>query len=209
MFRSNEQCSLVSIDKRFWRCGLIGLALMGILVSPAFAQTAEPKGNAYILNKERSRISFSISHFYVSSTGGQFTTFDGKLNFEPQAPEHGSATIHISSGSINTGIDARDDHLRTADFFDAARFPVATFETTSLTQISSKTGKLTGTLSLHGVTRPVSLNVTLLTPDLNADRLQFAANTTLKRSNFGMTNYTGVIGDDVTLTIEAEFDKER
>jgi polyisoprenoid-binding protein YceI len=208
MFRSNEQCS-VSIDKRFWRCGLIGLALMGILVSPAFAQTAELNGNAYILNRERSKISFSISHFYVSSTEGQFTTFDGKLNFEPQAPEHGSATIHISSGSIDTGIAARDDHLRTADFFDAARFPVATFETTSLTQNSSTTGKLTGTLSLHGVTRPVSLNVTLLTPDLNADRLQFAANTTLKRSNFGMTNYMGVIGDDVTLSIEAEFDKER
>jgi polyisoprenoid-binding protein YceI len=66
-----------------------------------------------------------------------------------------------------------------------------------------------GTLSLHGVTRPVTLNVTLLTPDLNADRLNFSASTTLKRSDYGMNNYMGVIGDEVTLTIQAEFDREK
>lgn len=205
MFRDNKQLAAA----RRWRRALAGLALAGISALPAFAQTAQPGGTAYVLNKDHSKIQFSISHFVVSSTEGQFTTFDGKLNFEPQAPERGAVTIHVSPGSIDTGIAARDDHLRTADFFDAAKYPVATFESTSLVQLSSKTGKLTGTLSLHGVTRPVTLNVTLLTPDLNADRLDFSANTALKRSDYGMTNYLAVIGDEVTLTIDAEFDKER
>lgn len=209
MFHSNERPLLVPIGKRLWQRSLPGLFLMGLLVLPAFAQTAQPHDNVYVLNKDRSKILFSIGHFYVSSTEGQFTTFDGKLNFEPQAPEHGTATIHIAPGSVDTGISARDDHLRTSDFFDAAHFPIATFESTNLIQNSSKTGKLTGTLSLHGVTRPITLNVTLLSRDLNADQLNFSANTTLKRSDYSMTNYLGVIGDDVTLTIEAEFDREK
>lgn len=180
----------------------MALTLIGLLVLPTFAQA-----NAYVLNKDRSKILFSIGHFYVSSTDGQFTAFDGKLNFEAEAPEHGTATIHISPASISTGIAARDDHLRTADFFDTARFPLATFESTSLDRVTGTTGKMTGTLSLHGVTKPVTLNVMLLTPDLNADRLNFSASTTLKRSDYGMNNYLGVIGDEVTLTIQAEFDR--
>jgi polyisoprenoid-binding protein YceI len=191
-------------SRRSSRRGLMALSFIGLLVLPTLAQA-----NAYVLNKDQSKILFSIGHFYVSSTDGQFTAFDGKLNFEAEAPEHGTATIHISPASISTGIAARDDHLRTADFFDAAKFPVATFESTSLDRVTGKSGKMIGTLSLHGVTRPVTLNVTLLTPDLNADRLNFSASTTLKRSDYGMNNYMGVIGDEVTLTIQAEFDREK
>jgi polyisoprenoid-binding protein YceI len=209
---SNAQSRPAACGKSMWWHGLVGLALIGSVL-PAFAQTvhsgdAKPNGIAYVLNKDHSKILFSISHFVVSSTQGQFTAFDGKLNFEPQAPEHGAVTIHVSPGSVSTGIAARDDHLRTADFFDAARFPLATFESTSLTRTSGTIGKLTGQFSLHGVTRPLTLAVTLRTPDLNADRLSFSATGTVKRSDFGMTQYQGVIGDEVSLTIEAEFDKE-
>ncbi|HEX4106084.1 MAG TPA: YceI family protein [Rhizomicrobium sp.] len=178
---------------------------------PAFAQASnDAQGHdAYPLNQDRSKILFTIGHFYVSSTDGRFSSFDGTLRFDPAAPEYGTVIIHVAPGSISTGIDARDEHLRTADFFDVARFPSATFESTSLTRNSDKKGKLTGTLSLHGVSRPISLDVTHLTPDPNADRQVFSATGTLKRSDFGMTNYLGVIGDDVTLTIEAEFDRAR
>lgn len=185
----------------------IGLALIGLSASPCLAQTT-PTTSHYVLNKDHSRIGFSIGHFVVSSTEGQFTAFDGKLDFTPQTPERGAVTIHVFTGSINTGIAARDDHLRTADFFDAARFSLATFESTGLTRTSNTTGTLSGQFSLHGVTRPLSLTVTLRTPDVNADRLDFSASGGLKRSDFGMNQYQGVIGDEVTLTIEAEFDKE-
>jgi polyisoprenoid-binding protein YceI len=213
MIRSNTQGRWAAPGNRLRQCALV-LALVSLSALPAFAQTAhpddtKPTGGSYSLNREHSKILFSISHFVVSSTEGQFTTFDGKLTFEPQAPEHGSVTIHVSPGSISTGNTARDDHLRTADFFDAEKFPLATFEGTGLVRTSAKTGKLTGSFSLHGVTRPVALNVTLQTPDLNADRLNFTATGTLKRSDFGMNQYLSVIGDAVTLTVEAEFDRDR
>jgi len=188
----------------FGNC-LCALAFLSIAsVSPAFSQTSS---GAYSLNQDKSKILFTISHFVVSSTEGKFSSFDGTLKFDPEAPEHGTVIIHVSPGSILTDSAARDEHLRTADFFDVARFPTAVFESTALTRNSSKTGKLTGTLSLHGVSRPISLDVTHLTPDPNADRQLFSAITTFKRSDFGMTNYPGVIGDDVTLNIEAEFDR--
>jgi polyisoprenoid-binding protein YceI len=213
MFRSNAQSPLVVSGNRPWRYGL-ALILMALTALPAFAQAAHPDdaksaGGGYSLNREHSKILFSIGHFVVSSTEGQFTVFDGKLVFEPQAPEHGTVTIHVSPGSISTGNAARDDHLRTADFFDAAKFPLATFESTGLVRISSRTGKLAGLFSLHGVTKPITLNVTLQTPDLTADRLNFTATGTLNRSDFGMNQYLGVIGDTVTLTVEAEFDRDR
>ena len=180
------------------------LAVLAALMLPAFAQASS---GAYSLNPDKSKILFTISHFVVSSTEGKFTSFDGTLKFDPATPEHGTVIIHVSPGSILTDSPARDEHLRTADFFDVARFPTTVFESTALTRNSSKTGKLTGMLSLHGVSKPISVNVTYLTPDPNADRQIFSATTTFKRSDFDMNNYPGVIGDDVTLTIEAEFDR--
>ena len=181
-----------------------------LTVTPAFAQNARPddaKASTYSLNQDHSKFLFSIGHFYVSSTQGRFSAFDGTLRFDPQAPDQGMVTIHVSPGSISTDNAARDEHLRSADFFDVQRFPSANFESTTLSKNSEKTGKLTGTLTLHGVSRPITLNVTYLTLDPNADRQQFSATATLKRSDFGMTNYAGIIGDDVTLNIEAEFDR--
>jgi polyisoprenoid-binding protein YceI len=190
-----------------WRRGVIGLALLGLAALPARAQPA-PSDARYVLNTAHSRFGFSIGHFFVSSTEGQFTRFDGRLVFPRQAPERGTVTIHVSPGSVDTGIAARDDHLRTPDFFDVAQYPLASFESSSLVESGTSSGKLTGLLTLHGVTKPVSLDVTLETPDLTAASLKFSARGTLKRSDFGMTGFMGVIGDDVSLTIEAEFDKQ-
>jgi polyisoprenoid-binding protein YceI len=213
MSRSNAQNHLAAAGDKFWQRSLISLSLMGILVLPVFAQTTRSDEAAfnggYALNKDHTKILFSIGHFYVSSTPGQFANFDGKLTFQPQAPEHGAVIIHVSPGSVSTGNAARDEHLRTADFFDVSKFPIATFQSTSLVPITSKTGKLSGMISLHGVTKPVTMDVTLQTPDLNADRLKFSAVGTLKRSDFGMNGFMGIIGDDVSLNIEAEFDRER
>lgn len=170
---------------------------------PAAAQTA----NSYVLDKAHSSIRFSIGHFYVSTTEGQFNEFDGKLTFPPQAPERGSVTIHIAPGSIQTDSAARDEHLRTADFFDVAKFPAASFDSSALVATGGKSARLTGNFTLHGVTRPVTLDITLRTQDMNAAVLDFSATGTVKRSAFGITGYPGVIGDDVKLTIAAQFDR--
>ena len=188
----------------------MALALIAMTLLPASAQTVpanDARPAAYVLSKDHSKIGFSISHFVVSSTEGNSAPSTARVNFTPGAPEHGTVVIHVASASVDTGIGARDDHLRTADFFDAGKFPLITFESTNLVR-SGNSGQLSGMLSLHGVTKPITLNATLRTPDLNADRLDFSVSTKLKRSDYGMTNYLGVIGDDVTLTIAAEFDRE-
>lgn len=189
------------------------LALTGLLSCPAVAQPIPGDiavgGSEYDLNRGHSRISFSIGHFFVSSTQGQFTAFDGKLNFEPRAPERGFVIVHVHPASITTDSAARDQHLRGVDFFDVDKFPSIDFQSKGLAKLSSTTGKLTGALSLHGITRPITLNVTLLSPDLNGDKLDFSAAGTLKRSDYGMNNYMGVIGDEVSLDMEVEFDRNR
>ena len=176
------------------------MLLMLLCGRPAAAQTA----STYTLDKAHSSIRFSISHFYVSTTQGQFNDFDGKLTL---SPEQGAVTIHIAPGSIQTDSAARDEHLRTADFFDVAKFPAALFDSSSAIPATGKSGKLTGSFTLHGVTKPVTLNVTLRSPDMSGATLEFAATGKVKRSDFGITSYPGVIGDDVALTIDARFDR--
>jgi polyisoprenoid-binding protein YceI len=188
-------------------------ARTGALV--ALTLFAVPQGRAqereqavrYALSATESRFDFSIGHFVVSSTEGRFTSFDGTLTFPRDAPERGQAVIHVATASIDTGIAARDQHLRTADFFDAAQFPTATFQSGGLTH-TGPAGRLTGQLTLHGVTRPISLDAALKSPDPAGDRLDFAVTGTIKRSDFGMKNYMGMIGDDVTLTITAVFHRQ-
>jgi polyisoprenoid-binding protein YceI len=179
------------------------LAVLVLMTLPAAAQPA----NTYTLDKAHSSIRFSIGHFYVSTTEGQFNEFGGKLSFPPQAPERGTVSIHIAPGSIQTDSPARDEHLRTADFFDVAKFPAASFDSSSLTATGGRSGKLTGNFTLHGVTRPVTLDVTLRSQDRDAAVLDFTASGTVKRSDFGITGYPGIIGDDVKLTVAAEFDR--
>jgi hypothetical protein len=178
------------------------LVFMLLSALPAAAQSG-----TYTLDKAHSAIRFSISHFYVSTTEGQFNDFDGKLTVPPDAPERGAVTIHIAPGSIQTDSAARDEHLRTADFFDVAKFPAASFDSSGLAAINGKSAKLTGNFTLHGVTRPITLAVTLKTADRNAAVLEFSATGKVKRSDFGITSYPGIIGDDVALTINAAFDR--
>ncbi len=168
------------------------------------ALPAAAQSGTYTLDKAHSSIRFSIGHFYVSTTDGQFNTFDGKLTL---SPGQGAVTIHIAPASIQTDSPARDEHLRTADFFDVAKFPVAGFDSSSTIPAGGKSGKLTGNFTLHGVTKPITLDVALKSPDMNAATLDFSATGKVKRSDFGMTSYPGVIGDDVTLTINAAFDR--
>lgn len=192
---------------RLARLLLLGMLALPVLAQSARAQESKGGGREYVLDGSHTKINFSIGHFFVSATQGQFTSFDGNLNFDPQAPEQGTVIIHVSPGSISTDNAARDAHLRTSDFFDVDKFPQVTFQSRNLVKNSGNTGTLSGTLSLHGVTRPIKLNVTLHTPDLDANRLDFSVTGTLKRSDYGMTNYLGVIGDEVTFDIQAEFDR--
>jgi polyisoprenoid-binding protein YceI len=165
------------------------------------------------IDLSHSAISFTARHMVVSKTRGRFARFGGQLQFDPSDLAQGSVTVEIEPASVDTGDAQRDGHLRSADFFDVEKFPKATF--TSRKVIDDGEGRLSihGDLTLHGVTRPVTLEATYEGSGKDpwgGERAGFSAATTLDRRDFGITfnkalDQGGVlVGDKVELTLEVE-----
>ncbi len=105
-----------------------------------------------------SSVSFKIKHV-IGKVTGHFDKFTGTFSYEAGKPQTWSAMSTIESTSVNTGIDKRDNHLRTADFFDVAKYPTLTFKSTGVTDVQGNKAKLHGDLTMHGVTKPVVLDL--------------------------------------------------
>lgn len=186
------------------------------LTAPALAQgvSTDPSlapAGAYQVDKGHTRVSWQISHFGLSTYTGWFTGFEIELSFDPNAPEKSSLRATIDPKSVSTFDPAFDKKIASETFFDAAKYPEITFASTGIEKTGDTTGKMTGDLTFHGVTKPVTLDVTfhggMQSPLKNTYVLGFEAKTTIKRSEFGVTEYIAFgIGDDVTVTIEGEFD---
>jgi polyisoprenoid-binding protein YceI len=186
------------------------------LTLPAAAQgistdaSLAPAGT-YEVDKAHTRVSWQISHFGVSTYTGWFKGFDIELNFDPNAPEKSSLKTTIDPKSVFTFDPKFDEEIASAKFFDAAKYPEITFVSSGIEKTGDTTGKMTGDLTFHGVTKPVTLDVTfhggMQSPLKNTYVLGFEAKGTIKRSEFGVTEYIDFgLGDDVTITIEGEFD---
>ena len=184
-----------------------GLVALGMLVvaSPAWAAT-------YTIDPEHSTVSFKIRHL-VSRVQGTFNEFSGTFTYVPQHPEQWNAEAVIQTASIDTRVEKRDAHLRTADFLDAAQFPTMTFRTTHITDVTATGAKVHGLLTLHGVEKPVTLDVAVLgegpDPKGNA-RAGFTATATINRKDFGIVWNKALdsgqllVGDEVSITLEVE-----
>jgi polyisoprenoid-binding protein YceI len=144
---------------------------------------------------------------------GRFDRFDGTIEFDPKDPKATVVRGTIESASIDTNHEKRDKHLRSADFFDVEKYPTLTFESTGVTHVNGKNGKLAGSLTIHGVTKPVVLDVTFLgrgkDPWGNV-RAGFTATLNIDRKDFGL-NWNKVletggvlVGDEVAIRIDAE-----
>ncbi len=187
-----------------------------LLVAPAAAQgvstdaSLAPAGT-YAVDKSHARLSWSISHFGVSTYTGWFTSFDATISFDPTAPEKSSLKATVDPKSVHTLDPKFDEEIASEKFFDAAKFPEITFVSTKVEKTSDTTGKITGDLTFHGVTKPVTMDVTfhggMQSPMKNTYVLGFNGTATFKRSEFGVTEYIDFgLGDDITVTIEGEFD---
>ncbi|MCB0339453.1 MAG: polyisoprenoid-binding protein [Bdellovibrionales bacterium] len=172
----------------------------------------------YKIDADHSTVGFRIKHLSISTVPGRFKTFQGSLQFDPNNIASSKANVSIDVSSINTEQSKRDDHLRSADFFDVSKFPTMTFETTSVEPISKDTFNALGNLTLHGVTKPVTLKVEFTGSALDPwgnERVAFSATTTLNRKDFGLTwnklLETGglVVGEEVKIDIEIEAIKEK
>ena len=155
---------------------------------------------AWEIDRFHSLVEFSVQHLKVATVKGRFTEVQGTIELDPQNPIRSWVKAQIMTNSIHTGATQRDVHLRTADFFEIAKYPTITFVSTQVKHIDTNRFIVQGDLTLHGVTRPVQLPTiyTGLSQDIltEAWRVGLHANTVIDRRNFGMTfnqNRAGVI----------------
>lgn len=187
-----------------------------LFVSPAFAQPASSpdpaavKGGSFAADPGHTKVTWSVDHFGFSTYVGQFGQVAATLKLDPKAIASTTLEATIQTASVGTLNTALDNHIKNADFLDVAKFPTATFKSTAVKPTGDRTADVTGDLTLHGVTRPVTLKATFIRGgmnpvDRNTYRLGFQGKTVIKRSDFGIKTYVPAIGDEVTLQIDAEF----
>jgi len=190
------------------------IRLNGIaLIFAAFVQSAAAN-ETYQFDQARSTIVFRV-HQFLGTTNGRFTQFSGSIDLDSQHPEHSSVSARIQVSSIDTGIKKRDDHLRSPEFFNVAKYREITFKSRSVKQTGPQTGDILGDLTLHGVTKPVTLRVKLVTPVSDEARTRWEVTTEpLKRRDFGLmfgsaTETVSGISQDVAIKIDIEAVKSR
>lgn len=190
---------------------LSALAFSAPVAAQGLASTDPAKVEAghYVVDKTHAKIIFSFNHFGFSTSYGFLNDFDAKLDFDAKAPTKSVLAVTVNMTGIDTTVPKLDGHLKTADFFDVEKFPQATFKTTAIEVTGPATGKITGDLTLHGVTKPVVLDTTFngggVNPVSKATVVGFNATAKLSRSEFGIGKFVPMVGDEVTLTISSEF----
>lgn len=166
-------------------------------------------GGEYKLDTNHASVVFMVSHFGYASYIGRFNAPSGTLKFNVKNPVKSKLSVTIDVNSVDTPSEALDNHLRSPDFFNAEKYPEIRFKSTKVQQIDDRTGKVTGDLTLLGVTKPVTLDVIFNGGSYfeiaKAYKIGFSARGSIKRSDFGMSGFLPFLGDEVSLIIEAEF----
>lgn len=176
------------------------------------AATAEA-ADKYTFDPGHSQINFSWNHFGFSNIWARFDKFDGELLLDTQDLTRSSVSVTIPLSAIDTDVEKLDEHLKSADFFDAAKFPNITFKSTKVEKAGEGKLKVTGDLSIHGVTKATVLDVTVNKigqhPMMKDDAAGFDASATIKRSEFGVGMYAPNVSDEIAVRITAETHKAK
>jgi polyisoprenoid-binding protein YceI len=180
------------------------LALGGIAGAVAAADT-------YHLEKTHVDLLFTINHAGFTEKHGSFRDLDATLEYDAAHPESSRVTVTVKTDSLDTANAARDADVKGEKFLDVARYPEMRFVSSKVTREPDQSLRIDGELTLHGVTKPVTLHAKLNkaapNPFDKRPTLGFSATGSLKRSDFGIATYIPVIGDVITLTIDAEFNR--
>jgi polyisoprenoid-binding protein YceI len=169
------------------------------------------------IDPSHSTIAFSVRHMVVSKTRGRFNKWSGKLRFDAENPAASSVEVDIDPASLDTGDAQRDAHLRSPDFFDVEKHPTASFRSSKVEVAGEDRYRVTGNLTVHGITQPVVLDVTYEGSGKDpwgGERAGFSATTTIDRKHFGLewnkALETGglLVGEKVELNLEIEAVKQ-
>jgi polyisoprenoid-binding protein YceI len=185
----------------------VSVVVLLVLASSSFAQK-------WTLDQAHSKLGFSITHLMVSSVDGNFKSFDAIISSSKDDFSDASVELTADVNTIDTDNEKRDAHLKAPDFFDANKFPTLTFKSATFKKVADKKYKVTGNLTLHGVTKPVELDVTFngtaVHPYTKKTIAGFKVTGTIKRSDFVVGSDTpgAVVSDEVAIEANAEFVKE-
>ncbi len=182
---------------------LFAAAAIFALGASAHATAAE----TFKVDAVHSSVVYSVKHMNVSMSFGRFNKIDGSFSLDPADPTKGRLEFTVPTDSIDTGNTARDGHLKGPDFFNAKQFPTITFKSKSVASAGPSTFDVKGDLTLHGVTKEVAVKVELTgtAPGMRGGKIAgILSEFTIKRSDFGMKNPVGPIGDDVRIIVSIE-----
>ena len=177
-----------------------------------FALPALAAPQAYEIDPVHSRVEFTIRHMFSKVTGN-FGAFKGTIKYDAAAPAASTTSVEIDASSIDTNNDRRDAHLKSADFFDVAKFPTLTFTSGKVTAGEEGKFKVEGTLTMHGISKPVVLDASFLGAGPGMDgamRAGFEAVTKVDRKDYGiiwnkaLDQGSTLLGDEVTINLEIE-----
>ena len=169
--------------------------------------------DAWQLDPPHSSAQFSVRHLGVSTVRGAFTKVSGSVVYDPANLNKSSIQAAIDAASVDTRVEMRDNDLRSPRFLDAQKYPTITFQSKKVEAAGADKLKVTGDLTIHGVTKEVVLDVDGPTPSIKdpmgKDRLRMGASATTKinRNDFGVSGLPGVVGDDITITLDVEMTK--
>ena len=192
---------------------LIILAILALSGAVLFAQ--EPA--TWSIDNGHSHVGFSVRHMMVSNVRGNFDKFSGSIVGDPKNPANAKVKVTIDAASLNTHNSNRDEHLRSADFFEVAKYPTITFQSRRVEKVRDGKLRVIGDLTLHGVTKEVVLDVDGPSPEVqvrDTSRIGISATAKLNRKDYGL-NWNRVmeaggvtVGDEVTIHIELELVKK-
>ncbi len=192
------------------------ILITALVATPLLAQTAAPATETWGIDKSHSNATFKVRHL-MANVSGEFRDFDAVINVDRANPANSSVEFTIQTASVDTGNDNRDNHLRSPDFFDAAKFPTISFKSSSVKAKSKTEFEVTGDLTMHGVTKRVTLPVEFLGFGRDArgnEKAGFSIATTVNRKDYGIVWNRNIdeggllLGDDVKVVIDLEVGKK-
>jgi polyisoprenoid-binding protein YceI len=192
-----------------------GLVLLTGAAAAAEGEQKLPPSGLYAMETRHSQLLFAIPHLGITNYYARFDRLSGSLTFDLATPEKSAVTATVDMTSIDTPSHELMSELMGSTVFDTVKYPTATFKSTAIALTGTNTGTITGDLTLHGVTRPVTLNATFggttTDPFTGADDIGFHATATVRRTDFGLTGmvWERIVGDDVQITIEAMFQHQK
>jgi polyisoprenoid-binding protein YceI len=175
----------------------------------AFASSASAQTGTWQIDPNHTAAQFSVRHLGVSTVRGAFTKVSGSVKHDPADPTKDSLEATIETGSVDTRVEMRDNDLRSPRFFDAQKYPTITFHSKQAKVAGPGKLQITGDLTIRGVTKEVVLDVDgpsepIKDPMGKGQRMGASATTKINRQDFGVSALPGVVGDEITITIDAE-----